>query len=356
MKPYPSSRYRKEHGLTLAELMVSMGIGLIILTAISMLFTNNSKLQVELDKANRLIDNGRYALELLSENLRLSGYYGEFDPATITIPGSLPDPCKVSAGVADLSELRNGLGFHIQAYDAADSSSTASPPASCGLSGLIKPGSDVLVIRRVVTTSTAHASVPVGNTTVYVQGTQCDMDLPAYKLDVNPSNLDRLTLQCGTSAAKAPVGRLVQEIYFVAIDNVTGDGIPTLKKVELRIDGTFSTPVPLVEGIEFLQFSYGLDLPPPPLGPIGAAIDGVPDIYDDCDGSTCNADWDKVVSVKIYAIARNIEQTKDYTDPKTYNLGVGGSFTPTGGAVRYRRQAYMETVRLPNPALRRELP
>jgi type IV pilus assembly protein PilW len=357
MKAYSSSLPQRMSGLTLVELLVSMAIGLIILTAISLLFINNNRLQVEIDKRNRLIDNGRYALELLSGNLRLAGYFGEFDTNSIAAPGTLPDPCKTTSGIADLTELSNGIGFALQAYDAEDSTSTATSPTSCGLAGLLKPGSDVLVIRRALTTSVQHASIPMGNTAVYIQGSQCDADLPVFKVDVSAANLDRMTLQCASSPNKAPVSRMLQEIYFVAREHNVGDGIPTLKKIELKDDGTFSAPVPLVEGIEFLQISYGLDEDP---------IDGVPDNgdptdgvlddnnYVDCSGTSCDGKWDKVVAVKLFLIVRDNEATTGYTDALTYNLGPGGNFTPSGTEVTYRRQAYSQTVRLPNIGLRRE--
>lgn len=369
---------RLQHGLTLVELMVAMALGLLILTAASTLFVQHNQHQVELDKANRLIDNGRYSLELLSENLRLAGYYGEFDPSSAAVPGALPDPCKVSGGKADLPEIRNGIAFAIQAYDAANATATASAPTSCALTGL-KPGSDVLVIRRAATTLIAQSAIPTsGNNTVYIQGSACETDPGGvFKVDTSPANLQLLGFGC--TAPYALAARMITEVYFVAANNVSGDGIPTLKKVELKDDGTFSTPVPLVEGVEFLQIAYGIDDGEDNNGDgdtndlgvdansngsyadAGDVLpdvtpDGVPDTYVSCAGTTCDAKWDTMVAVKLYLVARNSESTASYTDTRTYSLGPGGTFTPSGSAANYRRQAYIETVRLMNPALRREKP
>jgi len=371
-------------GLTLIELMVSLAIGLVILAAMSTLFVRHNQHQVELDKANRLIDNGRYALELLSSNLRLAGYYGEFDPSSAPVPGTLPDACKVSGGVADLTEIRNGIAFPLQGYDAADTATSAGTVGTCALTDL-KPGSDVVVIRRVSTTSEA---VPATTTQkIYLQGSQCPADTapayvdtiggaPAFYLDKDRTELIGRILDC--APALAPVARLITEVYFIASDNVSGDGIPTLKKVELKDDGTFSAPVPLVEGIEFLQLSYGIDgidnngdgdaddigidansdgdftdvgdtLP-------DEAPDGIPNVYSSCATTTCDNVWNRVVSVKIYLLARNSEASKDTNDTRAYNLGPGGAFSPTGAARTYKRQAYIQTVRLVNAALRREQP
>src|SRR5687767_8053780 len=72
-----------QRGLSLIELMVSVVIGLLILAALTTLFVTQSQTRLELDKQNRMIDNGRYALDLLSENLRMAGFYGELDPLTV---------------------------------------------------------------------------------------------------------------------------------------------------------------------------------------------------------------------------------------------------------------------------------
>jgi type IV pilus assembly protein PilW len=62
------------------------------------------------------------------------------------------------------------------------------------------------------------------------------------------------------------------------------------------------------------------------------------------------AEWQNVMAVRIYLLARNIDSS-GVVDTKTYNMGPEGGVTP-GGA--YRRHAYTEAVRLINPSARRE--
>jgi len=61
-------------------------------------------------------------------------------------------------------------------------------------------------------------------------------------------------------------------------------------------------------------------------------------------------EWQNVMTLRIYLLARNVDSTASYPDSKTYALGPV-SVTP-GGA--FRRHAYSELVRLNNPAGRRE--
>lgn len=355
-----------QRGLSLIELMISITIGLLILVSLSTLFINQSKTRVELDKSNRMIDNGRYALELLSSNLRLAGYYGEMNPVnalpTITVPGSLPDPCDPAPAA-----ITAALGLPIQGVNAT---TTTTPVFSTFCAAVLtanavtlKPGSDILVIRRASTVSIPPASA-VGGTT-YLQVSSCPTDTINYKIATAPSTFPLLTKNCATLATQAALRPFLVQVYFVSIDNNSGDRIPTLKRLELDPTGNFVI-TPLVEGIEYMQIDYGVDN-----APVGA-LDGVADTYTDCSTATpCSlTDWSNVVSVKINIVARNQDSTKDYSDSKTYNLGIAGTVGPFNAAPynatpypttypkleNYKRHAYTELVRLVNPAGRRETP
>ena len=161
-----------------------------------------------------------------------------------------------------------------------------------------------------------------------------------------------------TNLIYAPVYRYITRIFFLSpcsrpssgtVCTAAADGgspIPTLKVIELTSGSAapaFSDPTPVAEGIEKLVFDYGLD----------SNSDGAPDSYVDC--STCAlADWGNVVAVRINLLARNTEMSPDYSDAKTYSLGLAGTYTPTGSEQRYKRHAYQMQVRLNNTSMRRE--
>src|SRR5665647_896992 len=117
-----------QRGLSLIELMISITIGLLILVALSTLFINQSRSRVELDKSNRMIDNGSYALQLLSDDLRLAGYYGEFVPVSGAspvplMPSALPDPCSTDPAVMAAS-----LQLAVQGVDATTTTTASFSP------------------------------------------------------------------------------------------------------------------------------------------------------------------------------------------------------------------------------------
>jgi type IV pilus assembly protein PilW len=60
-----------------------------------------------------------------------------------------------------------------------------------------------------------------------------------------------------------------------------------------------------------------------------------------------------VVTVRIHVLARSLEPTQGYSDTKTYTLGTG-TMGPFGDG--FKRHVFTTTVRLINPAGRRETP
>ena len=73
---------RRQFGLSLIELMVSVTLGLLILSGVLVVFVNTSAARNEVERTSRQIENGRYASELLTEDLRLAGFYGELNVAS----------------------------------------------------------------------------------------------------------------------------------------------------------------------------------------------------------------------------------------------------------------------------------
>lgn len=331
----------RQQGLSMIEMMISITIGLLILAALSTLFVNQNKARSELDKSNRMIDNGRYALEILTDNLRMAGYYDSFLPSDI--PTATPDPCSV-ATLTNAATNLDALLHHVQGYNAAAQASQISgPPCSltytAGSAATIKPGSDILVLRR-ASTATPVPAASAAAATIYLQASNCFTDSAFYQLAAGSAAFSALhEKDCTSLSGLRP---FIVQVYFVSPDNNVGDGIPTLKRRELdQATGTFIT-TPLVEGIEYMQIDYGLD----------TNDDGSPD--PPYIASPTMAQWVDIMSVRINIIARNNETTSGYTDTKSYVLGGAGVFGPFGDP--YKRHAYTQLVRLVNPSSRREAP
>src|SRR5690606_31968447 len=114
-----------------------------------------------------LTENGRYAMNVIYEDLRHAGFFGYlYDLGTP--PSSLPDPCETGS----LTNLQAAIAVPVQGYAAADFSTRADVSStSCDDKGLLTaanlaPGSDVLVIRRAETG--VFTGTPTAND-VYIQ-------------------------------------------------------------------------------------------------------------------------------------------------------------------------------------------
>lgn len=225
-----------QRGLSLIELMISITLGLIILSALSTLFFNQSRARVELDKSNRMIENGRFALELLTKDLQLAGYLGEYVP-----PYSSCSNSPVAIGGSDTDLVNKPAPVTL-------------PP---GLTAAdVSTGSDVLVIRRASTETPVVANAAVDKVQ-YIQVSLCQHDALDYVISTNKADftLRQKTCTPTSGAPYANVRPLLTHVYFISPNNTPGDGIPTLK----RLEAGNPNPVPLVEGIEYMQIEYGID-------------------------------------------------------------------------------------------------
>lgn len=226
-----------QRGLSLVELMISITLGLIILASLSTLFVNQTKARVELDKSNRMIENGRYAMDLLVNDVQLAGFFGEYVP-TVSACTSVPDGIwGTDAGVND----------------------APAPPAGI-TSSQLKLGSDIISIRR-VSTEAPTAQSAAANGIKYLQVSHCQYDNRSYIISSTKTDFTLRPRNC-TATSTTPytyVRRMLEHTYFISPDNESGDGIPTLKVLETDQITGVDTIRPLAEGIQYMQIEYGVD-------------------------------------------------------------------------------------------------
>ena len=373
-------------GLSLIELLVALVISSLLMLGLVASFKTSSDTQKELEKAGLLIENGRYAVNLMSDDLRHAGYFGHFfelgDP-----PTTLQDPCET----ANLTNLRTAMGMSLQGYTApsitaritlAAYKATWDTTTTCDNKGFftdanLAPGSDVVVVRRADTQ--IFTGVPVDNE-IYLQANNRDLNILAGN--------DTAGTVDGTNPASKTVANQVQtlrkyptvddadwadtrkyhvHVYFVApcsigsdtngVCQAGDDDIPTLKRLELTsVSGaTTMELVPLVEGIEYLKMEYGIDTSPADVNVVtGLSGDSVPDSYIT---TPTAAQWPFVVTARVYVLTRATETTTGYTDVKSYILGtIGGGTDVAAANDAYTRHVFSAEVRPSNLAGRREIP
>jgi type IV pilus assembly protein PilW len=346
---------RKQSGVSLVELMVAVTLGLLLMAGLASIFASTSASRQEMERSARQIENGRFAMELLTDDLRMAGFYGEYSvPVTLAPSGTL-DPCSI-----DPADWNGAIPVAVQHYDVSD----VAPPC---IAGNRKPGTDVIVIRRV---ATCEAGVGTCANSLagfpYMQSKKCATQLPestfpAYYLDRLGSKPFNLQLRdcSGTAGLRA----YVVHAYWIGTDNGRGQAIDTLWRG--RFNGRGYEFEQLVEGIEELNVEYGVDVVGQPADP--AKLDGQADGYSadpkafamaGCTICTPPANMSNIVSARVHLLARALEASPNYQGTKTYSLGydrTGAEITVTPTDA-YRRQAYSGIARIVNVAQRRETP
>lgn len=444
---------RHVRGLTLIELMISIAIGMVVVGALLALYLNVTRTNNEMAKMNRQIENGRFAIQLLQDDVVHAGFWGnyvpQFDDLTLPsgvtpldAPGALPDPCLdyIPANWTP-AYITNLIGIPVQGN-----------AGTCAVVADQQGNTDVLVVRHAL-----NCLPGVGNCEnetvgkLYFQSTLCEDEVSAtaqepntattIKLNANASDTDDyyngivIRIIAGTGAGQSrkitgyvgatkvatldPAGpawvtipdnssiysfglgyvldasghifhnmncttladkrKFVSNIYYIRNYAVTpGDGVPTLMRSSFDLAGgalAHQAAEPLIEGIQGFRVEYGIDAQSDSGGAVNYTApivwadplnkvsptnrgDGIPEgnfvnaAGVTC-GSTANCPAANVVAVRIHVLARSLELTPGYTDSKTYQLGATTMGPFNDG---FKRHVFSTTVRLVNPAGRRDTP
>lgn len=380
-------------GFSLVELMISLAIGSIIVLALVGLLINSSRTSRNIERANLLVDTGRYASYVLQNDLWHAGFWSnhvpDFDDQTLSptrIPAEVPDmvnfpyppdPCTGVLGWT--GEVKKALvAVPVQAYESVVICSTPSVQLP-DLTNSKRPGTDILVVRHAGLCVPGQGDCPAEVAgEAFFQASRCNEDPEKYRL--GNSGFTLRSKECGTSVAEKR--RLVNTIYWVRNYAVTsGDGIPTLVRSTFGATGQLQPEI-VAEGIEGFRIEFGIDdkskvgqdvRPSEPIQWQDAQTrtiprnrgDGVADRYIRCtDAAPCQVkDLMNVVVARVFLLVRSPTSTPGFSDAKTYDMGLAGTMCPTSLAgtqcnldPAFSRHLFTSTFRLQNIAGRRDLP
>lgn len=362
----PPALFCRSRGVSLAEVLIALAISMVISAAMASLFAQSVKSREQVDREGQRIESGRYALDATIDDIRLAGFYGDYMPrASVTSApwpsaNSLnttwvaPEPC--ATAVADLGWVNSGtinVPVAIFGYEGGHDVPATLPAGLTACLPNYRAGTDVIVTRRVSTSTQTTASMTAG--AAYLQASNCSTQSPRFVVSATAAHFTMQNLTC-SATAPAPLRRLLVRIYYVATCNEcspSSDGIPTLKVAELGASGgspQISTRA-LTPGVENMHFEYGVDTSTDVVAGSGSANSYV--VSDAAPTATSPFAWQNVMSVKTWLLLRDLEPTAGYTNDKSYVLG-----TKTVAALNdaYRRNVFASTIRVVNPAGAREVP
>ena len=189
-RQWPTSEGKWQRGLSLVELLIAMALSLIIVAAIAQLFAGMSRSNQEMAKTSSQIENARFSMQFITNDLVHAGYWDSFVPefddltfddiAPTDYPATVLDPCGTAVFPLTEAIMDQLIGLPIAVYNTV--------PGSCATALPYKlANTDVLVVRH------ANTCVP-GDTNceadiagkLYFQVANCEEDIDngdTYVLD-----------------------------------------------------------------------------------------------------------------------------------------------------------------------------
>jgi type IV pilus assembly protein PilW len=330
----------RQAGLTVVEIMVGAAIGLFLVAVMGSMFLGSKTTFNHQNHLARLQENGRFAVEALSTDLRMAGFRGCRGSTAATFTNTLNDPNTL-------------LYNHAQGVWASHHNGTAWVPAlssqiqSPALSPAPAVGGDVLTVRRVVgpglglitemASATAALSVSAGSAVALgdwllvsdcsgaavFQATNNDAGSTG---SIEHDHSAALTPGMSTSSLGRPylrdalVHRLAAVTYYVAASQRSG-------KTHLNALWSYTTPSydgsvqpqELVTGVDGFAVRLGLD----------TNSDGAADAYS---APTTTLDWTQVVSAQVELVLVSADD-RITTTAQPYLFG-GNTVTPTDRRLR----------------------
>ena len=291
----PSGSSRRQRGLTLLELMVSITIGLVILLALGTLYLGTTSTNRQMTSVSRMSEDAAIAFNLVGENLRMSGYS---TPRYKVLPGQA-----LVGGVAKTAPNRNFVGAAIRGCDHGfvdpkadfinlDCQATGTQPAAIAL----RFEGDFF--------NTVKIAKPTGGTNFY----------PSDCLNSAVTALTPSALVSGTDYT------LVDSRF--TIQPRSDDSVLELK---CSGNGNAFLPQPMIEFVENIQLTYGITSNAESHQALyygtAATVDALPGAVDDR--------WSRVVSIRICMVLRS--QARDQAGTGNYIDCDGNSVASTDG-------------------------
>jgi type IV pilus assembly protein PilW len=303
---------RRQHGLSLVELLVAMTIGLVLIGGAVYVYTQSRNSFGVNESVARLQETARYAMSVIEPDVRMGGFWGLMNDSELVVGRAA-----VAEGASALVSHTCGNNYAVDLFNSVegtDADYTLTCEAGPDASGTVVAETDTLTVRRASTNATAPA---------------------ANRLQLWSSRtLGRLFSDGTAPGPLAPNGQvndILVNTYYVSQDSDTQGGIPSLRRQQLV--GLGYQDQEIVTGVEDLQVQIGVD----PNGVIGEATRYV-------DPGAVLPVGAQAVSVRVWILVRAENAEVGFTDDRTYTLG-NRVYQPNDG---FRRVLITRTIQLRN--------
>ena len=286
-------------GTTLIELLIALALGAMLSAAMVAAYADSRRHQFYGQEIARLKENGRHAMRLLSGDIAMAGFSGG-------IPGAaLPPAATIAVDCADepwALDLQNPLDVVNDWDGSAGPVTVGGQTLSCLDPAYPLAGSDVLVLRRVGAAPAQFlGAVAATLTSSSVLGWYLQVE------DGSPQSWEQLAPRDIAAGRNSNPGvslwPAVARIYSVQRDQ---GGVPQLCAETLA--GNRMVSRCMVEGVEQLQFEYGID----------RNGDGAPEQFVSSPGPD---DLALVVAARVHLLLRSVRPLSGHRDRHPHDLG-----------------------------------
>lgn len=366
-----------ERGLSIVELLIAMVLGLVLIAGVLQVFLGNRQTQRAEQAISRVEENGRVAMDLITQDLRATGFYGcsrllsgEMVPVgkspvftklaratTYNVPvsdnflSSSLRGFQYSTGGAWTPALTSDLsgGSHPISNPRRGSDAIAiyfGQPTGMTLTASVSGTSDIVVNNPGKFCIKQNTQVLIGNcavtdffTVTNNPGNDCPTPMTLKHDATGNTSASLSTSSVYPYSTGAKISQFVERVYFV---RKTGRVSPDKKDVYALFRRDNGGDVQeVVEGVEFLRFLYGERMNDGKIRYVPATKAGLV--------------WANVISVQVSLLTRSFDSVRDDDDGATYSMMGGEDIGPAGSGTtvthdggRGLRRLYTATVELRN--------
>ncbi len=375
----------KSDGFSLIELVLSMVLGLTLATGVAQIYAGSAITERDREARQRIQENGRFAMNFLSQEIRMGAYLGclgsiqgssvnnildtppaTFQPhygiqgweATATNPGVINNSAdKVALVASNTAEWSTGEAGHvIPAFNAVPNSDIIRIWGAAGT-----PGAVTSITRGVTASIQAESAAGIAANDFllisdceqadFVQACVVTADAaPAttstitFSTACNPGNVASSTISSLTSTpGRAEVIKLQGTIFYIGKRGGRATNSPALFRRQLSATGTVAASEELVEGVESMQILYGINLDRDARHSVDTYVP-----------ANLVTDFSRVISVRISLLMQSVEEgsvpaPQPYTfNGVAYDGGGGNGALPVDTRVR---RVFTNTISVRNRAL-----
>jgi len=218
-------------GYTLIELMIAAALSIFVVSILNSTLVKTAKFMEEIKAAGNLLQTGQYLVSFLGNEVSMAGFYGEFDrlaflgsASSVSVP---PEICQT---------LNSPNITQAIPYAVSGKNNVAKGYRICG-SDRVKPGTDVLLVRRVSGQKlNAKSKLKLGE--LYVHSLADNFDILWGSGSIPPTEINTVSIR-----------QWQQTIYYLSADNVF--------KRRRYLKGRYAPAEPLAEGVYDFQLEYG---------------------------------------------------------------------------------------------------